>query len=376
MARSKYELVDEALRYLEDNSDITFTQPGSVARALVEAVVNAAYDVLVEAENLRDQSFLPTAYGEYLDRFGEWLGVPRLSATPAVVVAEDRVIRFYVTEGTLYSKLGGDGSGGYIPKGTRIYNSSGDIVFTVTEDAHFDRAATEVYVSAACNVEGATGNVGKGVLTQHSLGVGGVFVTNEQAITSGTEGESDGDYRIRLALAFRAVGGSRQAIGLALSRIPGVSDYFVREQARGAGTFDVVLIPSTSRVSELVKDTVAAILDSVAAVGVSIGVREPEYVPISMAVRLIFDPNSDEAGHAAVRVDVERTIIDYIANIPVGGWLIIDQLIARVLGSYPVLQDIKIDELIIDSRPQLVRDYKLPEDGIFVIDSNIPFKVN
>ena len=368
------ELTSEALDYLVANSNITYTAEGSLSRALVGAMAKTVSESLDYGEYLVNQSFLDTATGSYLDRFGKLLGIARLAESNAFVTDSDQVIRFYVESGTLYQYLRINDSSGKIPKGTRIEDQAKSLTYVVSEDVFFDRTAVEVYVPAVCTTPGTEGNLGEGQLATHSLGSSEVKVTNDAEITTGRDEETDDDYRARLALAFSATGGNQASVALAIHGTPGLSDFRILNTARGAGTFDVLAIPETNKLARFVRESLETALGATVALGISFQVREPEYVPIAFTGRLIY-PTGVEGAPNDIR-NAERLILDYLGRIQMGGWLIIDQLIAAVLSNLENVQDIKLDELIIDSRLMPIADYKLPDDGIFIPDPALPIRIS
>jgi hypothetical protein len=67
---------------------------------------------------------------------------------------------------------------------------------------------------------------------------------------------------------------------------------------------------------------------------------------------------------------MESSILRYIASIPLGGELIINQIRAASLVASTV-KDIKIIELVVDCRPRTLRNIQLLEDELFIPDEKL-----
>lgn len=365
--------VQDSIQYLIRNTGITYFSDGSIARALVEAN-NLEIDRLQQyVTEVFQNAFLSTASGIYLDMWGNTLGIPRLLPLQAETFVEDGAVRFYVTSGTLGSRLPDPNNSGqgFIAAGTIISDSNGEVEFTVTEDVSFPINSRSVNVPIRASQTGKAFNVGANRLTVHNLPTSEVKVTNDIAVTSGRDIESDEEYRFRLSRALTSKYGSNTtAIELAAITSPGVSQVNLLEYARGAGTFDVLLIPQGNKITESIKDAARNSISQVAAYGVSFEVREPEYVLFKVTLQLIFNSSVGEAEKERLRAQVQTSLLAYIAEIPLGGELIINQLRAASLIS-PSIKDIKILELYINCRPKTLRNYRLKEDELFVPDNTM-----
>lgn len=227
------ELVHTALSYLETNTDITNTNIGGITRSLIEVInrnVADYYDVL---DINMAMSFLSTAEGYFLDMFGEMFNMPRTRSAKATASSVDNVQRFYVTSGTLGDKI----PGLQITAGTAVMTSDRSILFRTTSTVSFAGSATQVYVSIESDDTGSKYNVGKNSLTVTDLGIDGVFTVNDVPIISGTDTESDANYRYRLSNATLASEKANEiAIRLAALSVDGVADVIIRKYARGIGS--------------------------------------------------------------------------------------------------------------------------------------------
>lgn len=367
------ELNQESSEWLLQNTEITLLTPGSTARALIESA-NIHLGQFYSSMTMHlAQSYLSKASQQYLDLIGEMLGVSRRSARAALITQEDRAIRFYVAQGTLYQYLpkAGDLTKGLIPAGTTITNDDNSIVYTVETDVEFPRTANEVYVSARASTTGTEGNVGANKLRSHSLGVDAVLVTNTVSIATGADVESDDEFRFRIRnRVLTSEGANETAVRLAVLSAPGVADVKITKFRRGAGSFDVLIVPTGNRVALETIEIARQNLSSAVAFGIDFKIREPKYVRISMVLALNYK-GILVGEQDAVRVSAERAVLNYLSTIPIGGQLVVNQLGAAVLQSDERIKDYDIQGVCIDGRPQIIHNYQLEEDELFLPDENL-----
>lgn len=368
--KSFNDMTRDSLRYLSQNTDITYFASGSIAKALVEAS-NLEISRLQSFINTSiENSFISTATGIHLDLFGEMLGLPRLRDKRAIIDARESIIRFYVTSGTLGSRLSSSGTA-TIPAGTTVQNADGSVVFTVTEPVTFPSNHKYVYVPAVAANVGSAYNVGANQLTVHNLGNSDIKVTNDTTITSGGDLEPDNEYRYRLSRAMTAKFGSNiTAIELAAISQPGISRVEILQFSRGAGTFDVLLVPQGNRVSRRTIDSVRRAVDQVVAFGISPKIKEPEYVNLKLTVQLYFVDGMLNGQKINAMSNAQSAILQYISSIPLGGELIINRIRSSVLSSDAVIKDLQIIDICIDGQSRVIRNIKLRKDELFIPDEN------
>ena len=371
--RSFTEMVRDGISYLTENTGVTFFGNGGIAKALVETMALEVTRLRDFASTHYENRFLSTASGVFLDLFGEMLGIPRIQQTRAAVDLEDQILRFYVRSGTLASRLPdpNDNSRGLIPSGTTISTEDGTVQFVLPVAVSFPKNAKQVYVGALAQSTGKTANVGANQLTAHSLASTDVLVTNDSSIVTGTDLEPDDEYRYRLSKAMTTqASANATAVQVAAGTARGVVDAEILEFARGAGTFDVLLVPKGNRLSKTTLDETLRSIEQVTAFGVSPQVREPFYVPFKVTIQLRFRSGTEEGRKAVLRDRVQQAVLAYLGDIRIGGELVINQLRAAVLGVDQQIEDLRIARLCIDRRPRSIRNHQLRRDEIFVPDDH------
>lgn len=365
------EMVRDSLRYLSENTDITYFAQGSIAKALIEAnnlEISRLQDFI---STVFDNGFLSTASGIYLDLFGEMLGLARIKDRRASATIQDGSCRFYVDAGTLSSKLQTlvSNGKGTIPKGTIVATSNNSIQFVVTEDVTFPLNTRSVFVPITATTSGASFNVGANQLVSHNLGSSEVKVTNDVSITTGSDVEPDNEYRYRLSKAMTTrFSSNNSAIQIVASSQPGVAKAELLPFSRGTGTFDVLLVPQGNRLSNTVKEDTRRAIEQVTAFGISPRVIEPEYVKFNIVVQLRYQNDVSDGQKIGIKSTVESAILRYMGSIPIGGELVINQLRSAIISSSTSVKDIKIVELSIDGHPRVISNIQLGDNELFVPD--------
>lgn len=363
-----------SLRYLAENTEITYLSEGSNARALVEAS-NLEISRLQEYISATySNTFINTAQGIYLDLLGDMLGVKRLSKRASGVSAEDQNIQLSVATGTLGDAFPSPGNAneGLIPAGLSIQTIAGEITYKTPEVTTFPKGVTEVFVSAVSDSPGSGNNVGKGKLVIHD-GPAGVSVTNLKTIANGSEVETDKEFRFRLANIIASTPTANEtAIRLAVLGIPDVSRVELNQYARGAGTFDVLLVPAGNTISTAAQELARRSVEAVSAFGINSRVRQPNYIRFRISVQLIPRTGVGAGTIDSNKLNAKNAILNYFESIPMGGEFIVNRLRASIIQSVSnEIKDIKIIDICLNGRPRAIRNVKLKRDELFLPDNRI-----
>lgn len=369
----------ESIEHLARSSIITALSPGGTARALVEASNRQIADFYDLVESAVSQAYISLASGAHLDLLGQTLGVIRRTEESALVQVDDRNLRFYVETGTLGQRLPHptDGTKGQIPAGTRVTSRDGTAIFVLQDDFTFPIGTREVFVTARATTTGTQGNVGRWELNDHNLGVTGVLVRNEDSIAVGRDVEKDESYRVRISNQILAVSGANEtAIRMSLLSVPGVADVFLSPGAAGAGSIRALLIPQTNRVPIQTLERVRRQIVSTAAYGIHVLVEEPDYVPISMTLRITTSRTS-AVSTTALATGVESQVRLYLGDLRPGTMLNINRLRLAALQAHTEIEDVSIIELCINRRPVMLQNWTLNEEQVFIPDDRFddPIKV-
>lgn len=374
LKRSSLQMEGEAIQELVQGGILTNMTAGSRVRSILSVISKQNGRIMDALDTNTAMAFATSAVGYYLDLIGQTVGIDRGESTAAFALKEDQAIRFYVTTGVLKDYI----PGGLVPEGTSLQTEEGDIQYATVEDSPFPDDATEVYVSAISVSVGADSRVGRGKLTSHDLGNQLVLVANDKPVSNGGDQETDSNYRFRIlnSWADRATS-NLTAIRLAALSTPGIADVILRRYFQGPGTVDVLITPTGNRVSDAMIGGASARIERISAGGDVITVRGPRYVNISLSTRIDFTQDTPDSDKQDIRTQVRGAQIDYLDDIPLGGQLIISELRARTQEVSPKILDHAILCFGINGRPQILRNWRLFDDELFVpdVDVAVPIEV-
>jgi len=368
-------IASRAMRNLSANTDLTFFGQGSIVKTIIDSMANEIEALYDSIDINLSQTKLSTASGVFLDLIAAQFGITRSPGNSGTILAEDKVVRFFVNKGRLMDYLpGSTPTNGTIPSGTLIYSADGNTTYTVSESVTFSASASSVWVPVAPQdtSKGSANNVQAGSLRSHSLNSSQIFVENVTSIVTGTDPETDEELRLRISRVVNSsVTGSKSAVLQAAFSFPGISDIKISNNKYGAGSFEILLVPSTARLPQNVIERVRAAVNDVIPFGIRAEIRGPEIVSVSLVITIdIKSGLLSQVKDTAVR-KVREAVTNYIANIPMGGELVINRIRALALDVHESIRDIDIKQLAIDCRPQVIANYRLRSDEIFDIDRKL-----
>lgn len=193
-------LVDEMIRYyglkLEaGETKVTDFNEGSEIRNLLESIAVDIYALMEDQNELTAVGFIDSAEGEFLDKHG---------ANPFINLQRDTGME--ASGSVTFSVESPVTSETVIPEGTVVVNSSTGMEYSTLYDAILDTESTSVVVAIECLTTGEDGNCGIGeidTIEEEIADIPTLTVTNETAITDGTDYEEDDEYRERLLAYVR-----------------------------------------------------------------------------------------------------------------------------------------------------------------------------
>lgn len=216
--------------YILENGVSEELYPGDERRIFGEALVPLVVAVYSTMNDSARQATLRYARGEVLDALGEFAGVYRIEAMPAVTT-----IRFSLKEAVNQNII--------IPKGTRV-TSDYTRYFATTETAVLQAGTLSVDIEAESTEGGSNYNdIPEGeinVLVDLIPYIDAVSNTTETSGGGDIEGDEDLRQRIRLAPASRSTAGPKNAYKFyAVSADATVADAYVDSPSPGV----VVITP-------------------------------------------------------------------------------------------------------------------------------------
>jgi len=356
-------MLSDSIDQLLSAGTITNVQPGGVARTLIDIGVQRASELMDALEFNLNQSRLSNAAGFFLDLIGASRGIPRGGATTASVSEAEQNIRFYTADGSAIATVLPTKS---IPAGTTVQNSDGSVLFRTIADISINDVESEVFVAAVSTGIGSDQNVGKNILTSHSLG-GDLLVTNRFPVLNASDVEDDDSYRFRLTRSiFAAASANRSAVRVAAFGAADVADVQIRPFSNGIGTFDVFLVPRGNRLSQATIRSVQNLVAATVALGSRGVVRAPVDLPVELTVELVFTRETGEGLKPGIRESVRQAILQYIGEIPVGGLFVLNELIQRIQEVSTRILDNKIICYCFRGEPQVLQNMQAFDDEMFV----------
>lgn len=293
---------------------------GSPGRAMLEGVTGVGLWFQFVALQILSRTRLSTSIGVDADSFVEDFGLTREPGTAAT-----GVVRF--------TSFTPDNQSATIAVGTPVKTAS-NIIYDVVEDSTNSAwsAADNAYVRPAgtasitvpvqCEAAGTAGNVAAGAICLLGSAISGIdTVTNDAALTNGSDGETDAALRTRFVSYINSRSkATLVAIENAITDASANLIYQVIENVDASGAFlpgNVVAFidDGSGDVSDSVIDEVYAAIDDVRPAAVSIQVVRPKVVrpPVTMTVSV------NSAGDLpTIQTTIRTNIATYLNGLTIG----------------------------------------------------------
>ena len=359
----------QSLEYLSESTPFTNVMPGSSARSITDVINLQMADLSSHISELSYNSFLDTAGGYYLDLIGSMFNLTRYYPGPYTTTAGDKNIKFFTKGTDTLSRVFGSNT---IPAGTVINSSDGNVAMSVIEDVTFEDTATYVFVGANLAKTGNTLDIGPSQMNIHNLGaIGRLFVTNTSRISYSSVPEGDNSFRDRISSAVIAAQGPTEArISSSLRQFSDIADIDIRENVSGTGTYDVYLIPVGNRISENTIRAVNRVLIETSGFGITFNIREFDYIPIKLEVRVTFSNRVQDAIKETLIRQAETRVENLVGNIRPTEKLSMSRITAEVLNVSGELTSAEVVYLCINKRVRAITDLILEDDELFVPDED------
>jgi uncharacterized phage protein gp47/JayE len=364
------EFQTESLNYLQTSTPFTNIYAGSSARSITDIVNKQMAEVSGHISNVSAMAFLDTSSGYHLDLIASFFGLSRYAPATYITTAGDKNIKFFVTGVNTLKRALGTNS---IIAGTKVRSADGSIELALTNTVEFNDTDTFVFVGASIVLGSKTVNVnaGSGQIVSHSLGISNVFVTNTGPINYSNTIEGDRSFRSRIAsAAVASEGANRSQITSTLLRFQDIASIDIRSGVSGSGSYDIYLVPTGNRVSQATIASVASTLSVVSGFGISFNIREFDYIPIKIEVRIEFISSTGNAFKETLIRSAESRIQGLIGSLRPGDSLAMNRIIAEVINTDPVITNAEVVFLCVNKRVQAIRDLRLENDELFVPDED------
>lgn len=253
-------------------------RPGSITYDLTAPTAVEAETLYMVIDTFEDKAFADTAYGEWLDRRAEDVGLTRKPAVKSI-----GQVTFTGTEGTP------------IPKGTEVSTDGvAPIYFVTTADTTITGGTATV--AAEAKEAGAAGNVGPGAIRLTTGNITGITgVTNAAEFDGGVDQESDDAFRKRYLERVRrpVTSGNVYHYRMWALEVVGVRDVRVYPAWNGPLTVKVVVLADDGVPSQTLIDAVKVHIESVRPIGADVTVIGAIDFDINVAATLYLTEGAD-----------------------------------------------------------------------------------
>jgi uncharacterized phage protein gp47/JayE len=228
-----------------------------------------------------------------------------------------------------------------------VKNDDGTIVFSTTDDVTLsdDEAVVPVLASST----GSFYNVAAGQITLFDTDPffdrikDFIIVKNDAPIETGSDTESDDNYRYRIINSFaNSAKANEIAVRLACLSVPGVSNVYIKNLEHGIGTFGIYVLSESPVVSDGVITAVQEAVNQTAAVGVRGVVSTPNYEAVHLQIHTYFEAGVSTAEKDSICTDAANIVVDYINNLDLGEDLIMNVVISKVIDSSTKIKNLEI----------------------------------
>lgn len=308
--RMKQKYSDESNSEIDETSDIAIR---------LKVLAGEIYNSKVNFEWLKNQMFVTTASGEYLDYIASQRGLERKKATKA-----QGSIKFSIPEPLDHTII--------IPIGTVVATDDPEpLRFCTTEDEEITAGNTLVHIYAEAEKAGSGGNIeiGKAVVPV-SVPAEVEAVTNTVVFTDGADEESDNALRERIKKTFTSQSnGTNIAFYEQLAyTVEGVEKVGVIPKLRGVGTVNVYVCGVDDQLGEATLQKVQTLLNEKRELNVDVLVKNAVFVNYALGVHVVAKPGY---GSTEVKQKCSDAFVNYINSLPVGAKLYLSALGKQLL---------------------------------------------
>jgi len=364
LKKSKTEILSQAIEKLTNNTPITATGPGSIARSITESITSEIGDLYDILDFNISQSYVSTASGAALNALGSLYGVTRKQVSDLEVVDKSLGSFYFYIQSPQASDI-------VIPAGTNVYTSATSYVgrqhsFSTTEDAIIPAGRTRVYASLRPNFVDAVYTAGRGTLTFHDssdIAAVTIFSTNPRPISPLPGYETDDDYRLRIMKQIRVnAAGTVESVRFAGLSVANVRDIKIRQAPYGMGSFEAVVVAEQGSNTAQTVSNVRTVIENTKPIGVRMFIVTPTLLPVDVTINLFVPGAGSTQISDAAKRRAEVGVRRYLQSFLPGEQLIYNRLVQVALEAHEFIKDVSISNLSVNGVPQLNKNYQSKDD--------------
>ncbi len=340
--KNRLEILNQALDSVSRRTSITARSPGSVVRALTEALTTEIGDVYDAMEYNISQSMISTASGTSLDRIGELYGVARnsLSASSAVS-AETGSLYFYIEEPFTEDII--------IPARTKVFTSLDGYVgsqfyFETSTNTTIAQGQTRAFASVSASLGIINKTAAPHTLTRHDATspVGtNVKCTNPKLIAPVKGYESDNDFRLRISKQIRVnTSSTAEALRFGLLTLGNVRDVKVNSAPYGLGSVEIMVVPLEGEMTRAMLTRIRSQVDAMRPMGMRVVITTPNTVSFEVGLSVMVDAQLLTSQRINLASRIESEVKLYLNSLLPNESLVYNRLIQRVLDISDAITDV------------------------------------
>jgi len=360
LKKNNADILSQALRKISLSSSISATNPGSVARAITEAITTELGDMYDILDYNLNQNILSTATGAALDLFGSLYGVTRKTINDLAIIDKKLGAFIFFTQTPAPFDI-------KIPSGTNVYTDATTYIgrtfsYKTQEETTILMGRKVAYTGLIPNFSDSVFTAAPNSLILHDFASppgATVFCTNPKTISQLINYEEDDSYRARIIKQIRVnASGTVQAVRFAALSVAGVRDISIGQTPYGMGSFEAIVVPERNVNTKQVSSQVTAAMESVRPLGTRMFVRLPTTKPVDISVDLIIPMagNNQITENAIQRANVG--IVRYLNSLMPGEQLVYNRLISTILESTSIIKDVIVKRFSINGSELTRRNYK------------------
>lgn len=359
LRKSRQDILNQALRKVEQNTALSATGPGSIVRAITEAVTTEIADLYDAIDFNMSLQTVSTAQGRALDLMGSLYNVERKTITQIASIDRSLGSFYFYIDSPAATQI-------TIPAGTRIYTDSDSFIgetftYRTTEQVVIPIGRLRTWATIEPLYSDSVFTAGVNTLTVHDFSGAPVGTTirctNPKPISPQVGYEDDDAYRVRIIKSVRTMGGGTlEAIRFAALSVPGVRDAIVRNTAYGLGSFEVLVVLEQGTTSEIVIRTVNAAVEQVRPMGARVFIQQPKLVNLDIKASLVLKNDPLAEGEVISR-RARVAVLRYLNSLTIGTPLSFPLLLNYILSSSDYLLDVSILEFKANGENILQRNY-------------------
>jgi uncharacterized phage protein gp47/JayE len=357
--RSYLDIVQDAKTRIQNNTPVNNFNAQGITKAFVDVLgleIEKYYNDLEYVYNAIDPTM---AVGNDLDKIATMLGENRLNGSTASDYTKTNfyfyldqrlnmslsslIKRNYsyeeretlIANGFLTKDTNNEPTKVIVPNGTVIQSSDGSISYVTIEDAEITDA--EFYVGIVAVGSGPAYNVGTNVLVGHTIQEipelrkisAYIKCSNRFPIQNGSYSMTDEELRYKISTSRAALQSNELSIRRAILSIPGIRDVLFEKNKFGNGTVSVIIDGVSPLTSQGLLDTAKELVQQKMSYGDCIYVSRPNYLGVELSFGIVVSPT--ETNELLLRQQAASSVIQYINDLPIGGEIVWNQIINRVM---------------------------------------------